>query len=288
MPFAKALFALLLLALLPSRGLGGLAPPPKLDVLVTSPWLAIVTSFVGGVNVSVRSVQEWNADGDLTRRIRARALQDMPPDTLIIAFDDRDARSVGLPLEKYINYHRLYDLMPIDESRVDSFMSDPSVLPFIAQRVLTALADWDPNGYPYYQRRLAEFQARLYSSTLAGRQILKDKPVYDLTGHSWAMLCAAGCDVVRPSPEDWAAWSTWHGLDRLLSEVARLTEAKFTVVIDCSSPRSIRAYLAAKPAVFTLARPVGDYTTFLHDQYLALWSKMSERPLPPRGARRSY
>ena len=99
------------------------------------------------------------------------------------------------------------DIYDIETPQIDAALSDPSVLPFVAQRVLTVLADWDPANYPYYQRRLAEFQARLSGSVLAGRQILRDIPVYDLTGYSGALLEAAGCRIERPASADWAAWN---------------------------------------------------------------------------------
>ncbi|MDR1623220.1 MAG: hypothetical protein LBS00_12710, partial [Synergistaceae bacterium] len=46
-----------------------------LDVVVTSPWLSLLTTFIGGVNVKVTSIQEWNEDGELVRRIRTRSLR---------------------------------------------------------------------------------------------------------------------------------------------------------------------------------------------------------------------
>jgi hypothetical protein len=177
--------------------------------------------------------------------------------------------------------------MPLDENKLDVFMSDPSVIPFIAQRVLTVLADWDSLNYPYYQRRLAEFQALLYSTTLAGRQMLKDQRVYDLTGHSGAFLQAAGCNLTRPSDEEWAAWSAWKEIGRLTSTVSRMAEEKTAVVIDYSTPKAIRSILSSNTAVFLITRPSPnqDYPAFLHDQYLSLWSKITVRPIPPAGRR---
>jgi hypothetical protein len=178
--------------------------------------------------------------------------------------------------------------MPIDENRIDVSLSDPSVLPFIAQRVLTVLADWDPSNYPYYQRRLAEFQARLYSTTLAGRQILKGQPVYDLTGHSGTLLQAAGCKVIRPSADEWSAWSAWKGIDQLNTAIARLNEEKIVVILDYSTPKAIRSMLISNPTVFLIVRPRfdQDYPSFLHDQYISLWSKITSKPLPVSTRRR--
>jgi hypothetical protein len=254
-----------------------------LNVTVTSPWLALLVNFIGGVNVRVTAIQEWNDDGELVRRIRARNLQSLPPDTPLMAFDFRDARGLGLPVERYENYRSLYAELPLEEDKIDASLSDPSVVPFIAQRVLTVLAGWDPGNYPYYQRRLAELQARLYSSILAGRQMLKDLPVYDLTGYSSTLLQAVDCGLIRPSPEEWASWSAWKEIPGLTALVSRQAENRVAVVIDYATPKAIRSSLASNPAIFLLGRPRidQDYPAFLHDQYISLWSKMTSRPLPP-------
>ena len=260
-----------------------------MEIIVTSPWLNLLASFIGGVNVRVTSIQEWNDDGELVRRIRTRNLQSLPPETLLMAFDYRDAKGLGLPIDIYPNYRPLYDQLPLDESKIDSFLSDPSVMPFIAQRVLMVLADWDPVNYPYYQRRLAEFPARISSTTLAGRQILKGQKIFDLTGHSDAILQAAGCVMTRPSDEEWAAWSVWRDLWGLTTTITRLTEEKYAVVMDCSTPKAIRGYLSNNQNVFLIVRPKPnqDYPAYLHDQYISLWTKITSRPLPTPARRRT-
>ncbi|GHV36701.1 hypothetical protein FACS1894187_11770 [Synergistales bacterium] len=260
-----------------------------MEIIVTSPWLNLLASFIGGVNVHVTSIQEWNEEGELIRRIRARNLQSLPPETLLMAFDYRDAKGLGLPIDIYPNYRPLYDRLPLDESKIDTFLSDPSVMPLIAQRVLMVLADWDPENYPYYQRRLAEFPARISSTTLAGRQILKGQKIYDLTGHSNAILQAAGCVMTRPSDEEWASWSVWRGMGTLTANVARLAEEKYVVVLDCSTPKAIRAYLGSNQNVFLIVRPKPnqDYPAYLHDQYISLWTKITSRPLPTPARRRN-
>jgi hypothetical protein len=75
----------------------------QLEVTVTSPWLALLANFIGGVNVNVTSIQEWNEEGELVRRLRARSLQSLSPEALIMAFDFRDSKGLGLPEEQYKN-----------------------------------------------------------------------------------------------------------------------------------------------------------------------------------------
>ncbi|GHS86007.1 hypothetical protein AGMMS49957_03290 [Synergistales bacterium] len=36
-----------------------------MEIIVTSPWLNLIASFIGGVNVHVTSIQEWNEEGEL-------------------------------------------------------------------------------------------------------------------------------------------------------------------------------------------------------------------------------
>lgn len=278
----KMFFSTLLLGtfLLPCSAYGA-------EVFVTSPWLALLVNFIGGVNVRAIPIQDWNEEGDLTRRVRPRALQSLPPESFIMAFDEKDAQSVGIPLERYGNFRPLYSHLPLDEEKIDVSFSDPSVIPFIAQRVLTALAGWDPVNYPYYQRRLAEFQARLYSTTLAGRQVLKGQLVYDLTGHSGLLLQAAGCKLTRPAPEELSAWASGKESERLGAAIAQMAGEEAAIVMDYSTPKAIRALVASNPATFLIARPKSeqDYPAFLHDQYLSLWSKITSKPLKSRKSR---
>ena len=276
---ALRLLALLALLLLPVRaGVGA----ETLNVVVTLPWLALVTSFIGGPNVTVAPLLEWNADGDLIRAAGGRTLRSLSPEARIMALDPADARQARLDTKKFVHFRALYLPFPIEEGRVDAALSDPSVLPFVAQRVLTVLSDWDPANYPYYQRRLAEFQARLSSSVLAGRQILRDIPVYDLTGCSGALLQAAGCRIERPASADWAVWSGGKEQERLLQELDRRKEGKVTVVMDGATPKALRRVLASRPEIFSLGRPLltQDYPAFLHDQYISLWLKSTTKPLP--------
>ncbi|NLL36066.1 MAG: hypothetical protein GX256_00920 [Fretibacterium sp.] len=266
---------------------GAAAGAERMKLTVTSPWLFLLSGFIGGANVTVVSMQEWNANGDLVRVPRSRAPA-LTPDDRIMAFDEEDARKLGVTKEKYPQLSALYDPFPIHGVKLDEALADPSVLPFVAQRVLTVLADWDPAGYPYYQRRLAEFQARLYSTILAGRQLLKGQKVYDLTGSSRPLLQAAGCEILSPSEADLEAWSAYKGLNALMEQTARNGEQKIPVVIDFETPKAIRRALVSRTEVFLLGRPPAtqDYPSFLHDQYTSLWLKVISKPLVPPGRKR--
>ena len=241
-----------------------------LAVTVTQPWLALITTFIGGSNVEVSSLQEWNGEGELVRP-SAKVLKSLPPDAHIIALDAGDVKTAGIKEGEWPNLRCLYAPFPIAASSLDASLSDPSVLPFVAQRILTVLSSWDAANYPYYQRRLAEFQARFSSSVLAGQQVLRGMAVCDLSGASGALLQAAGCRLERPSAEQLAGWAKNLAAFREFLETKRA--AGVMVVADGGTPRVLRRALTGLTGVFFLQRPPlnRDYPAFLHEQYISLW-----------------
>ena len=172
----------------------------KLNVAVTHPWLALLASFVGGPEVNVIPLRIWNDKGDLVLADKGSVLRELEDGTKIIALDSNDANEAGLNAsKKKFTLRCLYSPFP---AKISS-LYDPSVIPFVAQRVLTALSEWDAQNYPFYQRRLAEFQARLSSSVLVG-QVLREATICDMSGSSGILLQAAGCTVERPKElEQW-------------------------------------------------------------------------------------
>jgi hypothetical protein len=44
----------------PVRNAASVRDSGTLDIIVTSPWLALLVNFIGGVNVKASSIQEWN------------------------------------------------------------------------------------------------------------------------------------------------------------------------------------------------------------------------------------
>ncbi len=258
--------------------------PAVLSVTVTHPWLALIASFIGGSNVEVSSLQEWNAEGELVRPT-AKALRALTKDAHIIALDSGDAADAGLKKEDFSNLRCLYAPFPITSSAVDASLSDPSVLPFVAQRLLTAFSAWDPSNYPYYQRRLAEFQARLSGSVLAGQQVLRGMAVCDLTGTSGALLQAACCKIERPGPEQLAELGKSFAVLRDFLNKKR--EEGVIIVADGGTPRPLRRALAGQAGVLFLQRPplTQDYPTFLHEQYISLWQTITAKKPVPGGAK---
>lgn len=254
----------------------------KISITVTHPWLALLASFIGGAEVTVTPLKIWNKNGDLVISDRGRVLKELASGAKIIAFDKDDAEESGITDKNKDNFRVKYLYAPFPVSYNSLF--DPSVIPFVAQRVLTALSEWDVQNYPYYQRRLAEFQARLSSSVLVG-QVLKDIAVCDLTGSAGVLLKAAGCKVSRSENfSEWQKGSMSGFRDYLDSQKADGS----VIIIDDDTPASIRRSLSNRHGVYKLERPPldVDYPAFLYEQYISLWQKITAKPLPGRNRKR--
>ena len=249
----------------------------KLNVAVTHPWLALLASFIGGPEVNVIPIRIWNDKGDLVPADKGRVLREFEDGTKIIALDENDAAASGINASrKNLTVRYLYSPFP---ANINS-LYDPSVIPFVAQRVLTALSEWDAQNYPYYQRRLAEFQARMSSSVLVG-QVLREATICDMSGSSGILLRAAGCTVDRP--KDLERWM--KGNFSGLREYLESNRAKGIVtLIDDDTPAALKRYLSGRSDVFRWVRPSldTDYPSFLHEQYISLWQKITTKPLPGR------
>ncbi len=271
--FTAFILGILLLA-------GGANAEDKLNVAVTNPWLALLVSFIGGPEVNVTAIRVWNDKGDLVMAERGKTLREIPDGTKIIALDENDAKDSGIKSANKFTVKYLYSPFPVSTNS----LYDPSVIPFVAQRVLTALSEWDSQNYPYYQRRLAEFQVRLSSSILVG-QVLRDMNISDFSGSSGVLLRAAGCKVERPEGLETWQKGNFSGLREYLDEERSKGAA---IIFDDDTPPVLQRYLNGKSDVYKLERPSleTDYPSFLHEQYISLWQKITEKPLPGRKTKR--
>ena len=253
----------------------------KLNIAVSHPWLVLLVSFIGGTEVNVIPVRVWNANGDVVVADRGRVLRELEEGTKAVALDEDDAKEAGLMgTRKNFAVRCLYSPFPLSINA----LPDPSVMPFVAQRVLTALSEWDAMNYPNYQRRLAEFQARMSSSVLVG-QVLKDSTVCDMSGASGVMLQAAGCRVIRP--EELERWEkgNFAGLREYLDNNRN---QEITTMIDDDTPAVLKRYLSGRSDIYKWERPPldRDYPTFLQEQYISLWQKIVTKPLPGMNRKR--
>ncbi|MDI9370497.1 MAG: hypothetical protein QM446_06200 [Synergistota bacterium] len=251
------------------------------DVWTTSPWLALVTRFIGGVFVTVHPVEDWNDDGEPVCKVKANKIS---REARLIALDVAEASRLGFNEKEWDDLVFLYKKAPFDKEEADLFFTDPSALPFIAQRVFTVLSQFDPENYSYYQRRLSEFQTRLDSTVIVGRRLLGGLSLIYLGGSYSRMLTAAGCSMIPVNEEVELSWSRGEGLDRLASLLEDSRRNKILVVADVPPLKKVRESLKNNKDILFLERPAldQDMLLFFHGQYILLWNKVSAFR-PPEG-----
>ena len=245
------------------------SPAFALKVYTTSPWLAMIVEFIGGDYAQVSPLSSWGAGGGV------HSVRRYPGSGLVFALDKKDAERFGFKKQRS-ELELLFERMPDTKQGRDSVFSDPSILPFIAQRVLKAFSRHAPDSYPYYQRRLAEFQSRLDSTLEVGRHLLPPKKGIDLTGATGAWVRAAMPGMVRPPAKLWEAWRRGESLEGL---VAALNEAQvrgWIIVTDPWTPSRIAEKANGRAGLIALPQPKANQEIFLYlnDLYLAIYNAL--------------
>lgn len=255
---------ILILAALASF-LWGSAPSLALEISTTSPWLTMMVRFIGGDYAKVQPLSVWNASGgtQAVRRYRGG---------LVLALDDKEAKAFSLGSASS-GLALLYKNLPIQAELRESIFFDPSKLPFLGQRILNVLSGVDPENYPYYQRRLAEFQSRLESTLEMGRHLLPAMGGLDLTGASGAWVRAAVPGIIRPPADLWALWKRGESLDSLAAALAEAQSRGWVVITDTWTPLPIRERASTYPKRIALAPLVveADMFVYLNNIYLEIW-----------------
>lgn len=233
----------------------------------TSPWIASIVNFIGGTNVNVRCIGNWDSSGRIYSISRPRVGE------VMIALDSEEAAALRIKRNSP-DLRLLYDNLALPSEQKYSAFFDPAMLPFIAQSVMKTLAKADSQRYSFYQRRLAEFQSRIDSTVEIGRHMLSGAKLLDLTGAQGALLRAAMPGAVRPPADVWKKW--------LAGDVASLNEALaeadrrgWLIVLDNWTPQVIRTASSAYEKRLTLGPPVLDQDsfTFLHDIFIVVAQK---------------
>jgi hypothetical protein len=241
-------------------------------VYASLPWLSSITRFIVGTTINIQSASAWNPSGILTSpRLKLR-------DATIIALDPKDAARLGFETGNP-NLHLLYDNLPIEESKRGYMPFNPSILPFLSQRLLIVLCKLNPDNYSFYQRRLAEFQSRLESAVEVGRSLIHDAPVLDLSGAIGPWIRAASAKAVRPPDELWDAWSGNARIAELTLAVKEAENNGWQILTDAWTPQQIKAHTASSKRLVFISPPEADYDFFnyLHDIYLKFWTVSSAR-----------
>ncbi|MDO9508818.1 MAG: hypothetical protein Q7I97_05675 [Thermovirgaceae bacterium] len=240
-----------------------------IEVWVTNPWLSMLTRFIGGVQVRVNPLFIW----DVNSAAKSARLK-IPEGAIVLAVTHDEAiRVLGRDHVKKYSLNLLFDSFPPSGESIDENFMDPGALPFIGLRTLEILSASEPRNYDYFQRRLAEFQARLDSTVIVGRNMIGSRVILDLTWKYGRWIQAAAGRVVRPPDSVKDGWSRGVDLDVLDTALEEARRQKWIIVADPWTPAHIRERSQKIIGFIELPAPrmEGDMILFLYDLYLQIW-----------------
>jgi hypothetical protein len=223
--------------------------------------------FIVGTTVNVQSLTSWTSTGTL------RTIRKIPQNPTVIALDPRDSVRYNFKPGRQ-GLYLLYENLPISDEDRTSIFFDPSILPFLSQRMLIILCELEPENYSFYQRRLAEFQSRLESTLEVGRSLVGNIPMLDLTGSVSPWIRAASEYAVRPPGDLWSAWADGRRTQELALALKEAERRGWWIVIDAWTPPQVRSQVMGVYKNVCIEPPEADHDffTFLHDIYLRIWS----------------
>ncbi|MGC9372914.1 MAG: hypothetical protein ACP5DY_06300 [Thermovirgaceae bacterium] len=263
---ATALFLIVLVVFISS---GPAFADEPVEIWVTHPWLEMTTRFIGGAYCSVHSIQKWDESGALERSAEA------PVNAIVLAFDPSDAKTSGV-MDKNKTVLLLYkrDLGGLDNP--DMPFLDPATLPFIGLRILKNISQVDPGNYAYYQRRLAEFSARLDSTVLVGRQMLGATRLLDLSWQVGRWIQAATSDIVRPPGAVKENWEKGHDMKTLEIAIQEAKRQGWLILCDPWTPEQVSEKIGESASCLVVPGPSEgqDFFLYLYDLYLFVWDRL--------------
>ena len=224
--------------------------------------------FIAGTTIRIQPLTSWTETGTL------RTLRKLERDAVVIALDPKDAAAHNIPADNP-NLHLLYNNFPVRDIQRGALSFDPSVLPFMSQRMLIVISELEPENYSFYQRRLAEFQSRLESTLEVGRSLIKDAKLLDLTGSVGPWIHAATANTVRPPDDRWGAWMGGTRINELKLATSEAKRRGWWIVLDAWTPAPVRReVMGLHKNIFIKQpdRPDYDFFTYLHDIYLEIWN----------------
>ncbi len=233
----------------------------------------MIARFIGGAHVTVRPLVVWNDSG-----VQEKTRKEPPVGTLVFAVDNEEIiRFLGQGGLERPKTFRLFEKGFPGGNRDENFL-DPAALPFIALRLLDILSASEPSNYSYYQRRLAEFQARLDSTVIVGRNMIGSKSLLDLSWKYGRWLQASAGKVVRPPDAVKNGWASGKGIEVLETALEEAVRQKWLIVTDPWTPGFIRERVGKMPGSIELPRPDidQDMILFLYEIYLQIWDYSRE------------
>lgn len=244
------------------------SPIGQTTVCTTQPWMTSMASFIAGTTIDILPLRSWTQTGTL------RSLRRAPNGAVVIALDPKDAAACGISRHEP-TLHMLYSNFPVRESSRISLAFDPSALPFMSQRLLIVISELEPDNYPFYQRRLAEFQSRLESSLEVGRSLVGEMRMLDLTGGIGPWIKAASPETVRPPDELWSAWLGSTRTNELRAAIDEAKRRRWWIITDAWTPAIVLKIASAESRYIHINapdRPDYEFFSYLHDIYLNIWN----------------
>lgn len=232
-----------------------------------------MSRFIVGTTIQIVPLTVWTDSGTL------KNLRKLDPNMPVISLDPRDASTHGIKSDAK-NLFLLYKNLPVRDMKRGALPYDPSVLPFMSQRLLTVISELAPDNYPFYQRRLAEFQSRMESTIEVGRSLVKSVKLLDLTGAASPWIQAAVEAAVRPPDNIWASWTGGVRMDELKLAIDEANRRGWWIVLDAWTPAPIRAAVMGVHKNIHIDSPTTadyDFFTYLHDIYLKIWSATTRK-----------
>lgn len=226
--------------------------------------------FIVGTTIRIQPIASWTDHGTI------RTPRSIPRDLPVIALDPKDAMEYKFEAD---GVFLLYENLPVPDAERNMMSYDPSILPFLSQRLLIVLSRMSPDNYSFYQRRLAEFQSRLESTLEVGRSLIGEANILDLTGSISPWVRAAASNSVRPPNDLWNAWTGNTRTPELAIAIEEAARRDWWILYDAWTPASIKSLIPQSQKNIAIPPPDVDYDffTYLHDIYLEIWSARGRR-----------
>lgn len=251
----------------------------KLRLCAIDPILGVVAGFIGGPYAEVQSAVTWNESGHFEFH-HASVLGKETSSLPLIILDKEQYDSFIASSRRYRAAGklrgRLYPLLGpgVRHSSQTGFYGDPANWPYTAQRVANILTELQPERYPFFQRRLGEFNARLRSTLLSGRKALDGKNFIYIGEVYRDFLSACGCTLRSMQGEE---IPQYEALARMTPKAARRAAQRIRpqsrIVVDYTADSALRdAVIKYCNAVYITLPGDGDLLFFMHRIILALSS----------------
>jgi len=249
----------------------------KPQIWVSNPWIAYITSFVGGEEIVVHPLSDWEGYSLCTEHFS------LPSGGVIIVLDHKEAENIPIAYELQ-NVRYLFDHIPSLWGKANPMYLDPPTMSLLGQKVLITLSSLFPEHYVYFQRNLAEFESRIESTVDMGRKMLQSVKVVNLSGVYAFWIKAAAFQEIRPSREKMSLLiktEEEEGGSLLIQTLETALLKGHLVITDQSMPIEFQEMIEQEKNGLVLSypplsEPRRDFFLFLYEQYLTIVNRYNQ------------